>query len=97
MRLGDRQPAAHLGNGAQELAGISRAQVRIPAGGQRHQCVQGRGQPGRDAGRRRDDLVDMLVSDLERRLAFVRLHAREQFEQHHTGCVDIGPRVRDAA
>jgi hypothetical protein len=63
MHSGDGQAAAHFIDGMQELASVGRTQVRIPAGGQRHQRVKRRGQARRDTGRRRDDLVDMLVGD----------------------------------
>ncbi len=84
------------GDGAQELPGVGRAQLRVPARGQGHQRVQGRRQPGDQAGGRRDDLVDVPVRHRERGVTGVRLLAGEQLEQHDPGRVHVGAEVRPA-
>ena len=81
------------GNGAQELPGVTRAQLGIPAGRERHQRVQRGRKPRHDARRRRDDLVDVLVGHRQRGIAGVRLLAGEQLEEHHPGRVHVGARV----
>ena len=45
------------------------------------------------AGRRRHVLVDVLVGDLDRRLALVRLRAGEQLVEHDAGGVHVGAGV----
>ena len=78
------------GNGVQELPGVTRAQFGIPAGRERHQSVQCGRKPRHGAGRRRDDLVDVLVRHRQRGIAGMRLPAGEQLEEHHPGRVHVG-------
>ncbi len=96
-RAAERQASPGSGDGVQELPRVGRAQVRIPAGRQRHERVQGRRQAGDQAGGRRHHLVDMLVRHRERGIADVRLPAGEQLEQHDPGRVHVGAYVRGTA
>ena len=85
------------GDGTQELPGVGRAQVRIPARGQGHQGVQRGRQPGDQAGGRRDNLVDVPVRHRKGGVAGERLTPGEQLEQHDPGRVHVGAEVRPAA
>ena len=85
------------GDGPQELPGVGRSQVRIPARGQGHQGVQRGRQPGNQAGGCRDNLVDVPVRHREGGVAGKRLTAGEQLEQHDPGRVHVGAEVRAAA
>ena len=93
----ERQAVPGAGDGTQELPGVGRAQVRIPARGQGHQGVQ-RGRQARDqAGGRRDNLVDVPVRHREGGVTGERLTAGEQLEQHDPGRVHVGAEVGPAA
>ena len=91
------QAVPGTGDGTQELPGVGRAQVRIPARGQGHQGVQRGRQPGDQAGGRRDNLVDVPVRHRKEGVAGERLTPGEQLEQHDSGRVHVGAEVRPAA
>ena len=92
-----RQAVPGAGDGTQELPGVGRAQVRIPARGQGHQGVQRGRQPGDQPGGRRDSLVDVPVRHRQGGVAGKRLTAGEQLEQHDPGRVHVGAEVGPAA
>ena len=76
--------------------GVSRTQVALPGRGPSHQRVE----VGRDVvderRRGRHVVVHMLVGDLDRAFAEVRLAAGEHLEQQHAERVDVGASVGDA-
>ena len=78
---------------------VGRAVVAVAGGGAGDERVDVRRDAGDDPRRRRDVLVHVLVGDLDRGVALVRLAAGEHLVEQHAGGVDVragvGPAVDD--
>ncbi len=73
----------------EQHSGVGWPLAAVPGGGPRDQRVDVPGNAVDLLRRRRDVLVDVLVGDLDRRLAFVRLAAGEQLVEHHAGGIHV--------
>lgn len=77
----------------QHHVGVGRAQVAIPAGGPSDEGVDVRRNRLDEARGSRDVVVHVLVGDLDRTVAEVRLAAGEELKGQHAQGVDVGPGV----
>jgi hypothetical protein len=86
-----RQAQVDAGNVqfGQQRPGVQRPTGRIPAGGPQHDLVQLRRDARPPGGRRRDVGIDMLVGHRHGAVADIGRRAGEQFEEHHSGGVDV--------
>ncbi len=86
--VGER--VAHPVQLVQQHGRVRGPQARLARGRPGDQRVDVRRQVGNQRRRRRDVVVHVLVGDLDRCLALVRLGPGEELEEHHAGGVDVG-------